>query len=92
MIKDLQHLPYEERQRDLGLFILEKSRLRGNLINVYKYLKCGSQGDTANLFSAVYGETVRVMEHWNRLPGEVVDDPSLEIFKTCLDTHLYSLW
>lgn len=36
MIKDLQHLPYEERQSDLGLFILEKSRLRGNLINVYE--------------------------------------------------------
>ena len=35
--------------------------------------------------------TVRVMEHWNRLPREVVDSPSLEIFRTRLDAYLCSL-
>jgi len=35
--------------------------------------------------------TLRVMEHLNRLPREVVDSPSLDIFKTCLEDMLCSL-
>ena len=34
---------------------------------------------------------VRVMEHLNRLPREVMESPSLEMLKTCLDFHLCNL-
>lgn len=29
--------------------------------------------------------TLRVSEHWKKLPGETVESSSVEIFKTCLD-------
>ena len=35
--------------------------------------------------------TVRMTEHWNRLPREVVESPSMEIFKTHMDTYLCDL-
>ncbi|KFV14269.1 hypothetical protein N340_03216, partial [Tauraco erythrolophus] len=35
--------------------------------------------------------TMRVVEHWNRLPREVVDVPSLDTFKARLDEALSNL-
>ena len=51
MIREMEHLSSEERLRELGLFSLEKRRLREDLIVAFQYLKRAYRKDRDKLFS-----------------------------------------
>lgn len=51
MVKGLERMTYEEWLRSLGLFSLEYSWQRGDLMASYSFLKTGSKDTSADLFS-----------------------------------------
>ena len=114
MIRGMEHFLYKDRLRELGLFSLEKRRLRGDLIAAFQYLKGAYKQEGSQLFESVDNSrtrrngfklkegrlrldvrgkffTMRVGRYWNKLPRDVVDAPSLEVFKARLDGALGSL-
>jgi len=59
MLQGMEHLSYEDRLRELGLFILEKRRLQGDLIAALQYLKGSYRNEGDRLFSRVCGDRTR---------------------------------
>ena len=59
MIRGLEHLSYKGRLRELGLFSLEKRRLRGHLIVAFQYLKGASKQEGERLFTRMDSDRTR---------------------------------
>ena len=68
---------------EVRLFSVHRDRTRSNGLKLeqWKFHKNMQK----NFFK------VRVMEHWNMFPGDVVESPSMEIFNTHLDSYLCNL-
>jgi len=79
-VRGLEHRSYGEQQRELGWVSMEKRKLREGIIALYISLTGNVRLDIRNnFFIRTSGDALA------QLPREVVESPSLEVFRNCGD-------
>lgn len=111
---ELEHVTYEERQRELGLFSLEKRKLKEDPIVVCYCVdqrmqikepeaspRCTMTVQSPQIQAKMWEILVRyteiyfiiwVVKYWSILLREVLESPSLQVFKTQQDKTLRNLY
>ena len=108
-------MPCEQRLKALGLHLLQRRRLRGDVIETYQILtgkeKIESdqlvqkatttelRGHSLKLYKKSsrlefrkHSFSQRIVDHWNKLPDDVVSAATISTFTRRLDIWMEQIW